>query len=77
MKFWKISFLLASTAVMTLSCKKDDGEVNVKYMEGSIKLDVPAFVLPGYSQTFPLDPSPRIRTPSALPKARCSRMNMC
>ena len=55
MKFWKISFLLASTAVMTLSCKKDDGEVNVKYMEGSIKLDVPAFVLPGYSQTFPLD----------------------
>ena len=55
MKFWKISFLLASTAVMTLSCKKDDGEVNVKYMEGSINLDVPAFVLPGYTQTFPLD----------------------
>ena len=55
MKFWKISFLLASAAVMTLSCKKDDDEVNVKYMEGSINLDVPAFVLPGYSQTFPLD----------------------
>lgn len=55
MKFWKISFLLASTAVMALSCKKDDGNVNVKYMKGSIKLDVPAFVLPGYSQTFPLD----------------------
>lgn len=48
-------FLLSSAAVMTLSCKKDDEYTDVKYMDGDVIIDLPAFLEPGYEQTFLLE----------------------
>lgn len=54
MKLLKISFAVAIAAFAVLSCKKDD-ETEVKYMDGSIKLDFPAYVQPGYAKAFNID----------------------
>lgn len=54
MKFFRIFLLMALAAFAALSCKKDE-ETEVEYMDGSIRLDFPTYVQPGYSQTFKLE----------------------
>ena len=54
MKFFRIFLLTALAAFAALSCKKDE-ETEVEYMDGSIRLDFPTYVQPGYSQTFKLE----------------------
>lgn len=54
MKLLRIPFLVAFAALAVLSCKKDE-ETEVKYMDGSIKLDFPTYVQPGYAKSFNLD----------------------
>ena len=54
MKFLRIFLLTALAAFAALSCKKDE-ETEVEYMVGSIRLDFPTYVQPGYSQTFKLE----------------------
>lgn len=54
MKLLKIPFMVALAAVAVMSCKKDE-ETEVKYMDGSIKLEFPTYVQPGFTKTFNLD----------------------
>lgn len=49
-------FLAFALLVPSLwSCKKDDDESSSKYLTGSLYLDFPTYVQPGYTKTFMID----------------------
>ena len=56
MKFRKVSLLAVLAAISLVSCEKDE-DVEIKYMDGSIRLEVPAYLKPGDKLSFNLKES--------------------
>lgn len=48
-----LAFVLLVPALW--SCKKDDDEASSKYLTGSLSIEFPTYVQPGYSKTFMVD----------------------
>lgn len=50
-------FLLAFILLVPiiLGCKKDEETSSTSYLDGTLSIDFPAFVLPGYTKTFMID----------------------
>lgn len=54
-KYLKISLALCTAAVLALSCEEKEEETTTNYFSGSLKFNMPSYVLKG--QTFDLVPS--------------------
>ncbi len=55
MKFWRISLFALLAAVLTLPGCKKDSEDSKSYLSGSLSLNLPTYVAPGYTKTFKVD----------------------